>query len=188
MLLLFFFLIAEGPDAVKFIVNHATVQAIFCVAETLNSVSPSICCLIFLFFLLDDSEIKKEDLLPLAKWSLFWCLFACFPGWAIAGACSYLAACLRCQVYAWWWYEKTLFFGCWLRLQLPNYFSLLYQYLVLLMYQVGCWRVEWVFAFASPIRRSESCIVFGVTESGNCTLFSVVIFSGNCSAIFVLWR
>ncbi|KAH0890958.1 hypothetical protein HID58_053387 [Brassica napus] len=26
-----------GPDAVKFIVNHANVQAIFCVAETLNS-------------------------------------------------------------------------------------------------------------------------------------------------------
>lgn len=59
----FFFLIAEGPDAVKFIVNHATVQAIFCVAETLNSVSSSICCLIFLFFLkayLDDTEIKKK--------------------------------------------------------------------------------------------------------------------------------
>ena len=33
---------AQGPDAVQFIVNHANVQAIFCVAETLNSVSPSI--------------------------------------------------------------------------------------------------------------------------------------------------
>ena len=30
---------AAGPDAVKFIVNHATVQAIFCVPQTLNIVS-----------------------------------------------------------------------------------------------------------------------------------------------------
>lgn len=29
-----------GPDAVKYIVNHAAVQAIFCVHETLNLVSP----------------------------------------------------------------------------------------------------------------------------------------------------
>lgn len=51
----------------KFIVNHATVQAIFCVAETLNSVSSSICCFNFLLFFrnayLDDSEIKKKNLL-----------------------------------------------------------------------------------------------------------------------------
>ena len=42
--------LAEGPDAVKFIVNHANVQAIFCVAETLNSVSSLICCLSYFLF------------------------------------------------------------------------------------------------------------------------------------------
>jgi hypothetical protein len=30
-----------GPDAVKYIANHAVVQVIFCVPETLNSVSLS---------------------------------------------------------------------------------------------------------------------------------------------------
>lgn len=30
-----------GPDAVKYIVNHAVVQVIYCVPETLNSVSLS---------------------------------------------------------------------------------------------------------------------------------------------------
>lgn len=28
-----------GPDAVKYVVNHADMQAIFCVPQTLNSVS-----------------------------------------------------------------------------------------------------------------------------------------------------
>lgn len=30
-----------GPDAVKYIVNHASIQAIFCVPQTLNTVSLS---------------------------------------------------------------------------------------------------------------------------------------------------
>ena len=93
----------------------------------------------------------------LLKWLFFWRLFACFSGWVIAGACSYLAACLRCQAYAWWWYEETslllLLLTLWvLWLQLLNLFSSVF--LVLIMYQIGCWRVEWIFAFASPIRRS----------------------------------
>lgn len=33
-----------GPDAVKYIVNHADVQAIFCVTSTLNTVSLSSLC------------------------------------------------------------------------------------------------------------------------------------------------
>jgi hypothetical protein len=32
-------LLSVGPDAVQFIVNHATVEAIFCVPQTLSSVS-----------------------------------------------------------------------------------------------------------------------------------------------------
>lgn len=31
--------LSTGPDAVKYIVNHADVQAIFCVPTTLNTVS-----------------------------------------------------------------------------------------------------------------------------------------------------
>lgn len=38
-LLLIWFSGYAGPDAVKFAVNHATVQAIFCVPQTLNTVS-----------------------------------------------------------------------------------------------------------------------------------------------------
>lgn len=30
---------SAGPDAVKYIVNHAVLEAIFCVPQTLNSVS-----------------------------------------------------------------------------------------------------------------------------------------------------
>ena len=50
MLYLCYLFLAEGPDAVKFIVNHANVQAIFCVAETLNSVSSLIFGMSFFFF------------------------------------------------------------------------------------------------------------------------------------------
>lgn len=32
-------MIFAGPDAVKYIINHATVQAIFCVPQTLSNVS-----------------------------------------------------------------------------------------------------------------------------------------------------
>lgn len=32
-------ILCAGPDAVKYVVNHADVQAIFCVPETLNTVS-----------------------------------------------------------------------------------------------------------------------------------------------------
>lgn len=32
-------ILCTGPDAVKYVVNHADVQAIFCVPETLNTVS-----------------------------------------------------------------------------------------------------------------------------------------------------
>lgn len=35
----FFFFFSTGPDAVKYIVNHALVQVIFCVPQTLNAVS-----------------------------------------------------------------------------------------------------------------------------------------------------
>ena len=30
---------SAGPDAVQYVVNHADIQAIFCVPQTLNSVS-----------------------------------------------------------------------------------------------------------------------------------------------------
>lgn len=33
--------ICTGPDAVKYVVNHADVQTIFCVPQTLNTVSLS---------------------------------------------------------------------------------------------------------------------------------------------------
>ena len=32
-------ILCTGPDAVKYVVNHADVQGIFCVPETLNTVS-----------------------------------------------------------------------------------------------------------------------------------------------------
>ena len=39
LLMLQSFVCSAGPDAVKYIVNHAVVQAIFCVPQTLNIVS-----------------------------------------------------------------------------------------------------------------------------------------------------
>lgn len=33
------YLLHAGPDAVKFVVNHAEIKAIFCVPQTLNTVS-----------------------------------------------------------------------------------------------------------------------------------------------------
>ena len=38
-----FYIVLAGPDAVQFIVNHATVEVIFCVPQTLSIVSFNLC-------------------------------------------------------------------------------------------------------------------------------------------------
>lgn len=51
-LFLQYLILCAGPDAVEYIVNHAGVQAVFCVPQTLNTVSFIFACLMLSFILL----------------------------------------------------------------------------------------------------------------------------------------
>lgn len=68
-----------GPDAVKFAVNHATLEAIFCVPQTLNTVS------VFWFVNLmriSPSGLNCSTFNLLQSWLVF--LFLCFVKYAVA--------------------------------------------------------------------------------------------------------